>query len=662
MKPELRFEDCEMMTGYLGEESGVPDLLGSLILQNQLAFKLDEDDEIYEGYGSRPNAYPYRHYNCYSRSLKKRVVRTAVLENDHLKAVFLPEFGGRLWSLWDKAADRNLLYTNDVIRFSNLAVRNAWFSGGVEWNIGVIGHTPLTTEPLFTAVSEDGQGNPVLRMYEYERIRGVEYQMDFWLGKEDRFLNCRMRIMNGTDEVKPMYWWSNMAVPEYEGGRIAVPAAEAYTCAGGTVRKVGIPLVEGIDISDYKKIPDQVDYFFDIPGESPKYIANLDSHGYGLLHISTDRLQSRKLFSWGKSGASDRWQEFLTEDAGRYVEIQAGLGKTQYGCIPMAPYTAWEWMELYGAVGLEQETAGMPFEKLCRHVEEQVKKQTEQGRLGKRLEETKAAAKTPAKTVIMRGRGYGQMEGSLFWGVGERKRALSGHLDFDFLKGLEGEREDDRALCRWKAFLETGVLHEPEINLRPDYLAWGEKMALRLEGSLESANRDNWYAWYQAGLCRMEQRMYQKAAQYFERSADLKKNPWAYHGLAAAHVLEGRKKEAAAAITAGLVMRLDDLSYVKEAFRILLLCGEEQQVKDFYEQLPETFQQESRIRFSFIVALHRLGMTQVAYGLLTEGDGLVLDDIREGEDSIGELWSEMQETLYGTTGEIPHWFDFKSIV
>ena len=30
-------------------------------------------------------------------------------------------------------------------------------------------------------------GEPVLRMYEYERIRKVPYQMDFWLGEKDRF-------------------------------------------------------------------------------------------------------------------------------------------------------------------------------------------------------------------------------------------------------------------------------------------------------------------------------------------------------------------------------------------------------------------------------------------------------------------------------------------
>ncbi len=162
----------------------MPDLLGERILQNSLTFYLDETDEIYERYGRLADAYPYRQRNNYSRILKEKQIRTAVLENDRIKAVFLPDYGGRLWELWDKKENMNLLYTNDVLQFSNLAVRNAWFSGGVEWNLGIIGHHPFTTESLYVARTQTEQGEPVLRMYEYERIRGVTWQMDFWLEKD----------------------------------------------------------------------------------------------------------------------------------------------------------------------------------------------------------------------------------------------------------------------------------------------------------------------------------------------------------------------------------------------------------------------------------------------------------------------------------------------
>ena len=297
MNPELRFEKKMVRAADLGPQSCVPDLLGELILQNHLTFRLDEDDEIYEGYGRRGNAYPYRQHNGYIRELCEKQVQTAVLENQYLRAVFLTEYGGRLWELWDRESGRNLLYTNDVIRFSNLAVRNAWFSGGVEWNIGIIGHNPFTTQPLYVSKTQDHLGNPVLRMYEYERIRGTTYQMDFWLEEGSRLLNCRMRIVNESAEVIPMYWWSNIAVPEYNGGRVIVPAQNAFTYGEGMVYKVGLPEVNGIDVSNYKQIPKSVDYFFDIPEESPKYIANVDETGYGLLQMSTKRLRSRKLFS-----------------------------------------------------------------------------------------------------------------------------------------------------------------------------------------------------------------------------------------------------------------------------------------------------------------------------------------------------------------------------
>ena len=160
MKPQLEFKKRSIRAASPGETGSVPDLLGELILQNQLEFNLGEEDEIYEGYGRRPNAYPYRQYNSYTRKISEREIQTAVLENDFLKAVFLPEYGGRLWELWDKKSGRNLLYTNDVLLFANLAVRNAWFSGGAEWNIGVIGHSPLTTELLYTAVTETEQKAP----------------------------------------------------------------------------------------------------------------------------------------------------------------------------------------------------------------------------------------------------------------------------------------------------------------------------------------------------------------------------------------------------------------------------------------------------------------------------------------------------------------------
>lgn len=651
MKPKLEFLTEAMQVSSLGQETAFPDILSGLNVQNKLVFRLEEDDEIYEGYGKLDYAYPYRAYTCYDRRLESRKVKTAVLENDFLLAVFLPEYGGRLWRLVDKITGSNLLYTNDVIRPSNLAVRNAWFSGGVEWNIGIIGHTPLTMEPLFTAVLENEDKEPVLRLYEYERIRKVTYQMDFWLEEKNRFLNCRMRIVNDTRDVIPMYWWSNMAVPEYEEGRVLLPAKEAYTSDLSSVYKVKLPMVEGVDVTRYNGIPNQVDYFFHIPAKERKYIANLNKEGYGLLHMSTDRLQSRKLFSWGHSDASFRWQEYLTENAGKYIEIQAGLGKTQYGCIPMAPNTAWEWMEQYGAVCAGQKLQELPFDAAAAQMDITVSGLMKQQSLQEKLIHTKPLAKTAGK-VISKGSGYGYLENKSRRMAGEKE--LPAHLDFS---------SEDIRQKEWMEYLEKGVLNCPSPSERPSDFTADDIWFKRLKKSTEEKDRNNWYVHYQLGLQYINRKDMSNARKALETSERLMPSAWAKHGLAVCAITEGKAEEAVMLMKEAMKDYWNELSMVKECFRIYLQLNAYEEILNSYEKLSDRIRMESRIRFNYIQALAGTGAYEKAYALLMKEDGLEVTDLREGEGDIGGLWRELHRKIYGD-GEIriPHKLNFNSLI
>ncbi|MEG2732107.1 MAG: DUF5107 domain-containing protein [Clostridium sp.] len=657
MKSELRFEEKVMMASDLGEMTDVPDLVGSRILQNNLEFHLDEEDEIYEAYGKKTNSYPYRQYNVYNRELKEKIFKIAILENDFIRAAFLPELGGRLWELIDKQTGKNLLYTNDVIRYSNLAVRNAWFSGGVEWNLGVIGHSPFTTEPLYTAEVADEEGNPVLRMYEYERIRGVEYQMDFWLGEMDTFLNCRMRIVNSGKKVIPMYWWSNMAVPEYENGRIVVPAKQAYTSRGSDVYKVDIPVVEQVDITRYTDIPGQVDYFFDIPEEAPKFIANLDDSGYGLLHVSTQRLRSRKLFSWGNNKGSERWQDFLTCDAGRYVEIQAGLGKTQYGCIPMAPHTTWEWMEQYGSIRIPKEKKDGDYDKLRNLVEEAVRQEVVNRAIENKLKKYKAVALTPG-TLVYKGSGYGALEKKIraFCGV----RNLSGHLSYSSYI----DSTDKINHTTWMDFLKTGIFMDASPENAPDDFMCDEIFFDKLKETISSVNKDNWYAHYQLGIMYVIYENFTAAESELRASLKLNESPWAYHGLASIYLILDKKEQSRKNMMAGLKMRDTDLGYVKEGFKLLLAAGGYADLLKIHELLSEELKSESRIQFDYMLSLAKTGEIAKAQEMLQPG--FILDDLRECEDSVSDLWRELNTASAQKSGEnrlqeVPQEWNFSSL-
>lgn len=648
MKPILTFQNELFSVSDLGPENSVPDLIPGENIQNKTNFFLDEDDEIYEGYGKRETSFPYRQYTCYTRTLKEKELPTAILENRFLKATFLPTYGGRLWSLIDKTTGENLLYTNDVIRPSNLAIRNAWFSGGVEWNISMIGHTPFTMEPLFTSKLEKEDGTPVLRMYEYERVRKVTYQMDFWLEENSRFLNCRMRIFNQTDEMVPMYWWSNMAVPEYEGGRIIVPAKEAFTNREDGVYKVDIPMVNGNDISKYKEIPNQVDYFFHIPKESPKYIANINKNGYGLLHLSTSRLVSRKLFSWGKNEASDNWQDFLTEHAGRYVEIQGGLGKTQYGCIPMAPHTAWEWVELYGAVQTSKDASSSSYEQALREMNQIVEQQLQILQPETILSSTKLLAKQPAQ-LIQTGNGYGALENALRSYRGESQ--LSSHLDFGTLSSQYKE---------WMDFLETGHFPEKDpLEVPYDFMA-DDTFYKKLKETIQTINHQNWYAFYQLGLYYFQKNNIDASTECFIESMTLEPNPWAYHGLSVIYLKNQKNHGAIEFILKGYEMKKDDLSYLKETLKILLLAKGYEEIKKLYHTLPKDFAEESRVLFDYLIALARTGQEKEVLDYLNEHH-LVLEDLRECETSLGSLWEEVYERVNGDKGTLPKKYNYHSL-
>ena len=245
-----REEKRIILSADFHRESSLPPISRVLETVGTTTSHLDEDDGLFLNYGRVYTAYPYRYQDMYDRNLKPVEYDVVVLENESLKAVFIPSFGGKLWSLVDKKTNKDLLFSNDVVRPANLAVRNAWTSGGIEWNCGFKGHHPYTCSLINTAKTELEDGTPVLRFYYYERIRCSVVQMDFFLPDGSEFLYVRNRITNPNDEMIPMYWWSNVAVVQKHGDRVIVPAEKSYTVNDKEeVIKIPIPLYNKTNVT-----------------------------------------------------------------------------------------------------------------------------------------------------------------------------------------------------------------------------------------------------------------------------------------------------------------------------------------------------------------------------------------------------------------------------
>ncbi len=240
-------------------------------------------------HGRLESPLPYPLQEDYDRSLREVELPAYVLENGVLRATVLPTLGGRVWSLYDVARSRELLFCNPRMHFANFGLTNAWFAGGIEWNLGSTGHTTLSCRPMHAAVVA-GPGGDVLRLWEWERTRDLVLQVDLSLLPGSDRLYASTRVINPDPEEKPLYYWTNIAVPESPGTRVLTTADAAWrTDYAGNLVRVPVPHPDrtDVDISRPMASRSPADYFYDLQGQRGRHIVSVESDGGGFAQTST---------------------------------------------------------------------------------------------------------------------------------------------------------------------------------------------------------------------------------------------------------------------------------------------------------------------------------------------------------------------------------------
>ena len=625
----------------LGRENPLPDLKANQDAHANInvdAQTISPEESQYMGWGRVNGILPYTILDNYSREKKPRAWKAAVLENDCLRATFLPELGGRLWSLVDKKTGRELLCRNPVFQPCNLGLRNAWISGGVEWNLGIIGHTPFTVSSLY-AETVEADGEPILRMYQYERVRHLVYRVEASLAGDRLYV--RIKIDNARQQDTAVYWWSNIAVDEREDVRVIVPSERAFRYGyGGALTKVPYPYQPDWDASRSVQIPQSMDFFFDIPENRRHWIAALGKDGYGLAETSTPELIGRKLFVWGMGAGGRRWQEFLADKDTAYVEIQCGLAHTQLEHLPFAAGASVEWVEAYGPMQADADVVqGEDWDAANRCVEEKL---------------NALVSKEALETMRARFHSADGTHGALvhqadFWA--HLEQLLGGFdahgLRFPAARLGSAERE-------WKTLLTTGALPCPDPLASPcGYQVSDEWMAL-LRKSIENGN-GHWYAWYQLGVMLAYRNQRDEARHAFEMSLQQQKSPWALRCLAVLDRMAGDLASAAGRMLEAVAMRAQR-NLAIEALETLVAAEQYDKVEGVTASLPAGIRRLGRVKVLRTKALLETGKLSAAERILR--GNIVLTDVREGEISLSNLWFRLQE-LKHTDEPLPAHLDFR---
>ncbi len=604
---ELRLDTLTMPTADVGPVNPLPPLFSGVDLHTVLdPGEADAEMRHNIGYGRVGSVLPYLVQDGYGRDRRMAEHRVAVLENDVLRATFLLDLGGRLWSLVHKPTGRELLYRNPVFQPANLALRNAWFAGGVEWNIGTIGHSPTTCEPLHAARVLQPDGTPVLRMYEYERVREVVFQVDAWLPEASPVLLVHVRIVNPNDVETPMYWWSNVAVPQADDVRVLAPADEAWQFGyDRSLRRVPIPVLDGQDRTYTTRASQAADYFFAVEEDQRRWIAALDGSGSGLVQTSTHRLRGRKLFLWGKSPGGQHWQEWLAQPGQEYLEIQAGLARTQLEHLPMPARTSWSWVEAYGLLQCDAEAVhGDDWSRARAAVSGDLEELVPRAHLDRALTAATSSADAAPVEVLNAGSGWGALERALRERDGDDSLSLPGTPFGDETLGPEQEP--------WVELVRTGQMSSPPADRPPSSYQTSPRWLPLLEAA------DGWLPTLHLGVVLAHGGDSQAAADAWVRSIADEPTAWAWRNLAVLARADGDLELAIRRYRPAVALRGDLAPLRRELIDTLLALGDGTEALAAIEAAPAEHRSLGRFRLAEIRAALLTGDLDRAGRILEE--------------------------------------------
>jgi len=402
----------------------------------------------------------------------------------------------------------------------------------------------------------------------------------------------------------------------------------------------------------------QKDYFYYLPDDARKYEGYIFSDGTGLIQASTSRLKGRKLFVWGQQPGSETWQRFLNEDAGSYVEIQAGLGRTQYGCEPMQPYGTWEFAEVYGPIAIDPDVQKADYTVFRFAVETALEKAIPAQFLEDWLASTVSSIGRNHVQAVSYGGGEAALENRLRVSAG--LPVLNADLDF----GETGPAQYDFGhLLTYGYMPRCGGDHVPESFVSGRH--WREL----LETAATGPDRDNWLTWYHLGLVLMDEDSHNRQRDRLEpgisainalrRAADIKANGLVLYALSEELVRLGRFDEAAACAIKSCRLFGGDISVAKDSMRILVSTRAYDLALALYESLPENVRTDGRIKFWYASALVYIDRCEEALNILSR-PSFAPADFRESEQSVNLLWEEIRRRTGDANITLPHHLNFNA--
>ncbi|HET9180001.1 MAG TPA: DUF5107 domain-containing protein [Terriglobia bacterium] len=297
------------------------------------------------------NIYPYTALDDLTDNREPKNYRAIYLENEYLKATILPQMDGRVYSLYDKVAKREVFYRNNVIKYGMVGLRGAWISGGVEFNFPN-GHTTDTVSPVASRFRQNADGSATVVVGDVDQVSGMHWEVALTLRPGVAHLEQHVTLFNSTPLTGLYWWWANAAVPARDDMQFIYPMRLANPHSHTEIWT--FPVWKGVNYSWYKDVHHATS-LFGVDIHRAFFGAYYHNSDNGVIHVADYRqVPGKKTWTWGNAGDGQMWIHLLTDNDGQYCEIQSGRFQTQLSQEFIPPQQVESWTEYwYPVAGLD---------------------------------------------------------------------------------------------------------------------------------------------------------------------------------------------------------------------------------------------------------------------------------------------------------------------
>jgi tetratricopeptide (TPR) repeat protein len=293
------------------------------------------DQRVYQGSSGR--VYPLPFIDSVSSEKTSRSWDAIHIENEWIRVVVLPELGGRIHIGYDKKADYDFFYRNNVIKPALVGLAGPWLSGGVEFNWPQH-HRPATFLPVECTIEHGDDGSVTVWSSDHDPFARMKGMHGVRLHPDKAVIELVVRLHNRTSETQTFLWWANVAARVHDDYQSFFPTDVQWVADHAERSITAFPVADreyyGVDYPA-RGGADRLDFYRDIPVPTSYMVTSTQDDffggydhaaGAGFVHWADRHIApGKKQWTWGNAKFGHAWDALLTDDDGPYVELMAGV-------------------------------------------------------------------------------------------------------------------------------------------------------------------------------------------------------------------------------------------------------------------------------------------------------------------------------------------------